>query len=471
MSLLNADRPVSTQPTHLWVPPGALPNDQADEAIDLASIAGLDLDDWQADVVRESMTVSGTGKWAAREVGVIVTRQSGKGSILEVRQLAGLFVTKERLQIHSAHEFKTCYEHFRRVKDLVEGCDYLAKQVKIIRTGAGDQAIELINGCRIRFIARSRSSGRGFSADTVYLDEAFELSDATMGALIPALSARPNSQVWYTSSAPHADSTVLHRVLSRGRAGGDPRLVYFEWSNDADADLDDRANWYRANPALGMRVSEDDVASERNALSDAEFARERLGIPDVLAGSEGAVIPLDLWDSLKAEKSDIVSGESFALDVSPRSQVVWSSFAVAGHCADGVVQVEVFDRRTGTDHIVERAVELHRKHDKPIRIEKGGPAGSFVSLLAQAGVPVEEVTTADLARATGQFIDAANSGRLRHLGDAALRSSVAGAVLRHTGDADLWGRRSAKVDVSALVASTLAVGGVRSDDVEPLIRF
>jgi hypothetical protein len=53
----------------------------------------------------------------------------------------------------------------------------------------------------------------------VYLDEAFHLSTETMGALMPALSARPNPQVWYTSSAPHASSDVLHSVRRRGLAG------------------------------------------------------------------------------------------------------------------------------------------------------------------------------------------------------------------------------------------------------------
>ena len=445
------------EPTQQWLPPDARPNDQADTALDLASIGGLDLYPWQENVLRNAMMRSPSGRWAAAEVGVVVPRQNGKGSILEARQVWGLF-NGERLQLHSAHEFKTCYEHFRRVRDLVEASPLLMDQVSIIRTGAGDQAIELKNGCRIRFIARSRSSGRGFSADVVYLDEAFELSDATMGALLPALSARPDPQVWYTSSAPHRDSIVLHRLRSRGLAGNDPRLFYAEWSAPADADPADPENWAMANPSLGIRINEERIDTAQRSLDPAEFAREHLGIPEELDALAGSIIPLDQWDALKAESSPIVSGETFALDVSPDRR--HASFAVAGRCADGLVQIEMFDSRPGTNWVVERAIRLHQDHKKPLRIEKGGPAGSFVTLLTEAGVTVEEVSTADHARATGQFIDAVSSGSLRHLGDQILRSAIVGATLRHSGDADLWSRRSSKVDITPLVAGTLALGGV-----------
>jgi len=444
------------EPTQEWVPPDAVPNDQADTALDLASIAGLDLYPWQENVLRTAMMRSPAGRWAASEVAVVVPRQNGKGSILEVRQVWGLF-NGEKLQLHSAHEFKTCYEHFRRVRDLVESSPLLLDQVAIIRTGAGDQAIELKNGCRIRFIARSRSSGRGFTADVVYLDEAFELSDATMGALLPALSARPDPQVWYTSSAPHRDSTVLHRLRSRGLTGDDPRLYYAEWSAPVDADPADPEFWAMANPSLGLRINEERIDTAQRSLDPAEFAREHLGIPEEPDGNAAAIIPLEQWEAL-TDPGVIVTPPVIALDVSPDRK--WSTFAVAGRRDDGLLQVEIPDRRPGTAHVVERAKEFHRDHGVPIRIEKGGPAGSFYTLLVEAGVPVEEVSTADHARATGQMIDAVVSGNLRHTGGVYLRAAIVGATLRHTGDADLWSRRSSKVDITPLVAATLALGGV-----------
>ncbi len=43
----------------------------------------------------------------ASDVGLIISRQNGKGTVLEVRELGGLFVLGEELIIHTAHEFKT----------------------------------------------------------------------------------------------------------------------------------------------------------------------------------------------------------------------------------------------------------------------------------------------------------------------------------------------------------------------------
>ena len=76
------------------------------------------------------MGETAAGRWAAFEVGLIVPRQNGKGSILEALELAALFLADPDapppLILHSAHEFKTSAEHFRRVRDLIEATPLLA---------------------------------------------------------------------------------------------------------------------------------------------------------------------------------------------------------------------------------------------------------------------------------------------------------------------------------------------------------
>src|SRR4029077_19466776 len=83
------------------------------------------------------------------------------------------------------------------------------------------------------------------------------------------------------------------------------------------------------------------------------------------------------------------------------------------------------------------------------------------------GVAVVEVTPAEHAQAVGQFLDAAAAGTVHHPATAAaphgstyLLSAVRGAELRPSGDVNLWARRSAKVNITPLVAVTLALGGV-----------
>jgi hypothetical protein len=100
------------------------------------------------------------------------------------------------------------------------------------------------------------------------------------------------------------------------------------------------------------------------------------------------------------------------------------------------------------------------KADLPVRIQAGSPAASFVDRFAEAGVPVVLVTVGELAQYCGYFIDAVNGDGLRHLGNLSLNTALKGAELRPSGDSMVWSRRTSKVDISPLVACTIALGGV-----------
>ncbi len=219
MTLGTAVRLGLQQPRYQLVPPAR--SSAGRDAVELAATAGLILDPWQELVLEGALGELPNGKWAANEVGVIVPRQNGKGGLLEARELAGLFLFEERLILHSAHETKTAKEAFRRMKDLIEANPDLAKEVHQFRFSSEETSIEMKNGQRLRYIARSTGSGRGFSGDCIILDEAYNLSDQVMAALFPTMAARPNPQLWYTSSAPlpRQDSDTLRRLCKRGRAG------------------------------------------------------------------------------------------------------------------------------------------------------------------------------------------------------------------------------------------------------------
>jgi hypothetical protein len=437
--------------------PGGLETSEGADATALASLAGLTLDDWQSWFLGHSLRKLPSGQWSAFEVGLIVPRQNGKGALLEARQLAGLFITKEPLQVHSAHEFKTAFEHFLRIVNLVEGCPDLDRRVMRVRRGAGEQAIELKNGCRLRFLCRSTGSGRGLTGDTIYLDEAFALTQPMMGALLPTLSAVPNPQVWYTSSAPRMTSDVLHSLRQRGVDGSTPRLLFAEWGLEQDADPDDPQNWYLANPAMGARITEEFVRAELEAMRSmpAEFGRERLGIAETPA-DEVPLIPN--WDALLDPGSIITSNRSIALDVTPDRR--FAALAWAGRRADGMLHVEAFDHRPGTAWVLEAAKALSVKWRLPIRVQANSPAAALIAPMVEAGVQVVEVTAGDHAKGLGQLLDAAAAKQVWHIGAQPLTTAVKGAEVRTVGDADVLARRTSKVDISPLVAVVLAVGGV-----------
>jgi phage terminase large subunit-like protein len=445
-----------------------------DAAVELAASAGLVLDEWQQHVLRKSLGVRKDGKWAASAVCLIVPRQNGKGAILEALTLAHLFLLGSALVIWTAHEMKTAKAGFQRLVDLVTTTPDLRRQVRGgnkrdpdgIRRGNDDRGIELESGGKVQFLARSTGSGRGFTGDLVIFDEAYELKSEAIAALAPTLLTVPNPQIWYTSSAPMETSEQLHIVRKRGIAGADSRLAFFEWSCEPGSDLQSPKTWARANPAYPYRIDDDAIEmmwTEMSADHDpAKFGREVCGIPDE-AEEDHTVIPMDVWnadapDGLRDKNSKIASHRKFALDVAPDR--AWASYGVAGRRADGRPHVENVDRRPFTGWVVERGVELFEKWRIPIRIEATSPAGSFIDRLRERGVEVEEVSAQDHAKATGQIIDDALNGQLRHLGQTSLEAALQGAVLRASGDVQLWGRRASKVDITPLVAVTIALGGV-----------
>ena len=465
MTAFAASSPRGAQRPRLeWAPAGN--GGWGNAAAELCALAGLKLDDWQRYVLDVALRVRKDDRWAAFEVALIVARQNGKGTILEARELAGLFLDlpDEKLILHSAHEFKTCSEHFRRILSLIQGSPELDAEVARIRTQTGAEAIELRNGKRLRFVARSSGSGRGFSGDLIVLDEAQKLGDEAMAALLPTLSARPDPQVWYAASAGNQDSVQLGRVRERGVAGNDPSLAFFEWSAAPDDDPADPGTWAKANPGLGIRITEDYVARERAALAPDAFAAERLTIgrypTDAL--DAWAVIAKDAWLPLADARSQAEDPVAFAVEVTqvaPYRKV--ATVGAAGFRRDGRMHVEVVDHADGTDWVPSRLAELVRKH-RPcaVVIDPSSHAGALLEDVARAGVePVSPFTPRDAAQSCGQFQALAASGGLRHLGQPELNAALGGATLRPLADAAAWDRKNAAVDLGPLVACSLAAWG------------
>jgi len=438
--------------------PAAVVSSAGSEAVDLAAVAGIRLDDWQRHVLEIGLGERGDGSWAAMEVAVIVPRQNGKNEILAARELAGIVLFRDDLITHSAHRADTTLEQFRKMEQLADEFDDFRKLVKRVSRVNGHEAIELKGGRRIRFVSRQRMPGRGFSGSVVVLDEAFDLDAKAVGAMIPTLSTREMAQVWYASSPPHEDSRVLHGVRRRGRACEGSRLAYFEWANPAGVDPADRDAQYAVNPAMGVRISEDFIDAERELMKDIpeEFAREIMGVAEELESGMDELIPS--WPQLVEVGSSIATQHRLALDVSPDRR--WASFGVAGRREDGRFHVETAHHQPGTSWVLDWAVASWQLRKIPIRIQTGSFAGSFIVPLRERGVEVVEVSSAEHAQALGQLLDACANDGVRHLGQSSLNAAVKGATVRTAGDVDVLGRRTSKVDITPLVAVTLALGGV-----------
>lgn len=438
------------------------------EAVELAAAAGLVLDPWQRLAVEVILAERPDGRWAAFEAALLVARQDGKGAVLETVELAGLFLFGERLILHSAHEFKTAQEAFLRIKALIDGCDDLRRRVARVRTSHGDEGIELLSGQRLRFMARTRSSGKGFTGDRAVMDEAQELSRASMGAVLPTMAARPNPQVVYAGTVPEAqdDGEHFETLRDRGRRGGDPTLAWLEWSptptgpDDSydSVDLDDPVNWAAANPALGYRITPETIARERASLGADVFAVQRLSIWPGHRVKVTAVVDLDRWEGQAGSEPTRPDPVAFAVTVSPDRR--WATVAMAGLRADGHHQVQVVETGRGSLWVPDRLTQIVRDwRPTSVVVNPASPAGSLVADLRRRRIPLHELGARDAAQSCGTLLERIEAGAVFHADQAVLNVAVAHATRKAKGDLWEWVSDDG-TDVSPLVAVTYALAGL-----------
>ena len=496
----------SQAPRYRTVPQGAV-SSWGPEAIDLAAGIGIILDPGQGDLLTDGMSERTGGRWLTPTVVDNEPRQNGKGTILEVRSLAGVLLVREPLIVWTAHEFKTANQGFLRMKEHVTNWDHIRKRVRAIRSSTHATEIEFQNPTRrIAFLARSGGSGRGFAGVApLFLDEAFALTAEQVAALQFATSAHPNPQVWWMSSAPLLDSDVFREVCVRGRKGS-RGMVYYEWSasgkqadleklvadNKAltEADLDtDRGRELReqllakvaeANRSFGrpggVGVSETSIESELETVGAEQIVRERLGGWSEL--ETGAAINEAKWADVGDKESRRDGDVAIAVDIALERD--WAAISVYGLRADGLGHLQLIRYEAGTSWIIGALVEL-RGVLNPIAV--GMARGTYASLkedLKAAGFmrpedrPVQVIRMegqsphppqrgdlavlngTDMAAACGQLLDAVRDRTVRHVPAEQITAAIRVAKTRVVGDSIAWSRTDKSVDITGLVSMTEA---------------
>ena len=254
-----------------------------DDASELASAYGLTPDPWQKLVLDDWLAYDSNDKYAHKTCMLNVPRQNGKNGVLEVRELYGMTVEGEKI-LHTAHEVKTARKAFDRLLSFFENeVEYpeLVEAVKTIRKTNGQEAIILTNGGSIEFSARSKGAARGFTVDIVVCDEAQELTDEQLEALMPTKASAPlqNSQLILlgTPPGPTTHGEVFPRTRRKALEGSSAGINLLEWSVECVGDVTDETRWEATNPALGYRLDRSAIEAELDSMSEDGFARERLG--------------------------------------------------------------------------------------------------------------------------------------------------------------------------------------------------
>lgn len=474
----------------------------ADDAVDIAAIAGLKLDAWQEHVLRGSLGERPDGRWSAFRTCLVVPRQNGKNAVLEARELAGLFLFGEQLIIHTAHEFSTARESMLSLITRIRGSELVEQvagfdmgafeededaRLSGLKTGNTAPSITLKprrgqrSGNRLVYKARSKGGGRGFTGDLVVFDEAYALNLEQMAALLPTMAARSklgNPQLWFTSSAGMQGSTFLASLRKQGMSKTGERLAYFEWSTDPSRASDDVDGWYEANPGLGVRISEEYVRDEYDSLaaetgSEEQFRRERLGIWDDSVDGSG-VIDATKWSDRKGPLVAPTGSVVLGVDTSLDRQL--TALVAVGAGDDRVPQARLVKCAAGTGWLpglVARVCADHPEVSTIVVDDRGSSAPLIPAIedaLEKEHLSVRVVTTSypDLAEACAITFDLIHEGEMRHAGDAELDAAVHGAEKRESEGAFVWSRRKGGAAVVPLIAMSLALWEWQQSDYDVL---
>jgi hypothetical protein len=454
----------------------------------IAKALGMPMMPWQrrvADVAGEIDPE--TGGLYYREVVITVPRQSGKTSlILPVAVDRGIVPWPQGRQrsLYAAQTRNDSRKKLVEEQYEILGDSPLSRFFRgEPRTAAGSEGITWRNGSRHGLMATKKTSGHGRTLDLAILDEFFaQIDDRLEQAVRPAMITRGAAQLWVVSTAGDTTSFPLKAKVDRGReralAGQHGRIAYFEWSVDDDADADDPATWWSCMPALGHTVTEAAVLAEREGdMPDDQFRRAYLNQwRDGLSAQQA--IPAEDWKACADGGGQVLEDGTVSTGAAPDGKVTFAfhvsadssaaSIAVAGRTAAGNPTANVIDHRPGTSWVVPRLVELH---------QRWSPLATAFNPVSQTGALLNEAIAAkiepliaaqarDYAAACGALYNAATAqpsdgGVLlppvfRHRDQGVLNAALAGAGKRRLGDAWAWEERGTTVDISPLIAVTLA---------------
>lgn len=380
---------------------------------------GQPLDPWQALLTLDAHGIRSDRLWAAFEIVVLLARQNGKGGFTEALELAGLFLFKEPLILHSAHQFKTSTAAFRRIIDIIDGCDWLSKRVKMVSRSKGDESVQLTSaagGGILQFIARTLGGGRGLTGSTNVFDEAAYLTVGQYAAQTPALSTIPNPRIVYTGTPPDEDigpmpaDAMLPSVRKRGQAG-DPRMLYAEWSPGPDADLASVDTMYACNPALGIRIAQWFLQKQLDNFTAAgkpeKFSTEHLGLWPKDADEQWRVVKEQDWTDAGSRESRAEGGVAIGISMTRDRSRVYIGYC--GLRADGKRHIGLKQMLYGSDGVVEAVKKLKEDASKTVCavvIGASDPARSLLPDFKSEGIHVLTPGTADVAAECGAVYDA-----------------------------------------------------------------
>lgn len=412
---------------------------------------------WQMLVLNDSLAIRESGDFARRRVGVLVARQQGKSALMRIRILAGMALWGESW-VSMAQNRKLALDQLNLAAESAKRIPWLKSEIAKHRMSNGDEMLELRNGAKWTIAAATREGPRGLTGN-LWVDELREIGPESWGAATPVARAVPNSQIWVTSNAGDAHSTVLNEFRAGALAGVDPGTAWYEWSAEPGRDIGDRIGWAQANPALGWTVEEEMIAQAAATDAVETFRTETLcQWVEAISGAWD----MEAWEACKSEL-DLTPGAPtwLAVDVTPdrkRADLVAAQLIEDGKIAVGLVQSWTSESSINDLIVAGEVADFARTYQAHLVAFDRYAAGNIAARLTTAGIATIEVAPAIFAQACDETLSAINAGRILHAGQPDLDAAMGASVRRAASDGG-WRiiRRGTRSYISAAVALVMVV--------------
>ena len=443
----------------IWTQSPDLPSYGID-FIEFCESIGYKLLPWQQFLAHEICKVDENDKWYFKEVGVIISRQNGKSTFMQLMILWRMFALGQKLQVHTAHKLTTSSEIFWKIDDTIQSHAKLLEDFGKKYETKGSQEIKLKSGGRY-LVRANNSASRGIAApDTVYMDEVREFKDDEVwSSLRYTQMATPNPQTIIFSNAGDQHSVILNRLRERGvaaAAGADDRIGWFEWSAEPGCDIRDRNAWAQANPSLGHTIS---IENLETAMSDDESIVRTELLCQWVSVVNPAINPTN-WaasavKNLKLNKED----ETWmAIDLSPDRK---AGALIAAQQQGDKINVALLHTWTNPINLDSKQVANDiatyvRKYQTQTVAYSRQTSGAIAALLAPAGISTTPIDGAVYGQACDEMLSAITSGRLHHPDQDEFNKQVLSAVKLPFKDGGWYlGRKVSNATICAAVGMAM----------------